>query len=94
MIVSDVVATACVVDTALLTVRLNVFEDVAPFASVATTVKVVAPCVAVGVPLISPVVAEKFMPAGSVPTTVLSEFRSANDTGVVPPLAVTGVNAV
>ena len=94
MIVSDVLGTACVVDTALLTVRLNVFDENAPFASVATTVKVVAACVAVAVPLISPVVVEKLMPAGSVPAAVLSEFRNANAKGDVPPEAVTGVNAV
>ena len=94
MTVSDVLATACVVDTALLTVRLNVFDDAAPFASVATTVKVVAACVAVGVPLISPVLVEKLIPVGSVPAAELSEFRSAKARGDVPPLAVTGVNAV
>jgi hypothetical protein len=87
-------ATACVVDSALFTVRLNVCDDVAPFASVTRTVNVVAACVAVGVPLISPVVVEKLIPAGSVPAALLSAFPRANVYAVVPPLAVTGVNGV
>jgi hypothetical protein len=59
-------------------VRLNVCDDVAPFASVTSTVNVFAASVAVAVPLISPVVVEKLIPAGSASAAVLPAFRSAN----------------
>jgi hypothetical protein len=56
--------TVCVAVTALLIVRMKVFEAVAPFASVTVTVKVVAGSVTVGVPLIAPVVIDRLKPAG------------------------------
>lgn len=82
--------TACVVERgglAAFTVSWNVFDDVAPTASVTVTVNVVAANVAVGMPLTWPVVALKLTPAGSVPPLI------ANVYGTVPPLAVTGENA-
>ncbi len=85
--VPAVVATAWVVESATLTVSVNVFDEVALAASVTVTVNVVAASVAVGVPLTCPLPVLKLMPAGSVPPV------SANAYGVVPPLAVTGVNA-
>jgi hypothetical protein len=83
-----VLGTACVVVSAALIVRLNVFDAVAPTASVIVIVRTVAPCTAVGVPLIAPVVVFSVRPAGSAPPAVI-----ANAYGVVPPEAVTGVNA-
>src|SRR5262245_48721697 len=79
-------ATACVVVSAVLTVSENVLADVAFVASVTVTVKVVAASVAVGVPLTCPVVVLKAMPAGSAPPDKAKLY------GVVPPVAVTGVN--
>jgi hypothetical protein len=85
--VSTLLATACVTTRAPFTVRLNVLLDVAVAASVTVTVNVVVVSVAVGVPLIWPVVVLKFIPAGS-------DGLTPKVYGVVPPLAVTGVNGV
>jgi hypothetical protein len=71
----------------MITVRLNVFADVAAAASVTVTVNVVVASAIVGVPLTRPVAVLKLIPFGSVPPV------SANVYGRVPPLAVTGVNA-
>lgn len=65
---------------------VNVFDDVAMTASVTVTVNVFAANAVEGVPLIWPVRPLKLMPDGSVP---LNE----KEYGVVPPLAVTGMNA-
>ena len=60
-----------------------VTDPVQELASVAVTVKVVpAPVLAVGVPLITPVLVEKDRPAGSVPLVI------AKVTGDAPPLCV------
>lgn len=72
--------------SALLTVSENVCADVALAASVTVTVNVVVASVATGVPLTAPVDVLKLMPVGNVPPD------KANPYGVVPPLAVTGVN--
>jgi hypothetical protein len=71
-----------------LTVRSNVWDDIAPAASVTVTVNVVVTSVVVGVPEISPVAVLKFSPVGSVPPLKVKVY------GVVPPLAVTGVKGV
>jgi hypothetical protein len=81
-------ATAWVTVSAPLTVRLNVLLEVAEAPSVTVTVNVVWASVAVGVPLICPVVVLKLIPAGGVPPLRAKVY------GVVPPLAVTGVNGV
>jgi hypothetical protein len=81
-----VLGTACVVVSALFTVSVNVFADVAAAASVTVTVKTVAASGTVGVPLTAPVLVLKLSPVGSVPPL------NANVYGSVPPLAVTGVN--
>ena len=52
-----------------MTVRLKVLVAVAPFWSVTVTVNVVAPSMAVGVPVIAPVAVLKLKPAGSVGET-------------------------
>ncbi len=78
-------AMACTVPRAELTVRVNVFDEVAPAASVTVTVNAVAGSVAIGVPLTSPLAVLKPIPAGSPPV-------SAKAYGAVPALAVTGVN--
>jgi hypothetical protein len=65
--VSTVVGTAWVVVSAEFTVSWNVALPVADAPSVTVTVNVVVPSVAVGVPLICPVVVLKLIPAGSVP---------------------------
>jgi hypothetical protein len=70
-----------------VTVRLNVFADVAPAASVTVTVNVVVASVVVGVPLTRPVLVLKLMLLGSVPPVSVKAY------GSVPPLAVTGVKA-
>ena len=67
--VRTVVATACVAVTELLTVRLKVLLAVAPLASVTVTVKLEAAWVAVGVPVIAPVVVLKLSPAGRLGET-------------------------
>ena len=85
--VSTVVGTACVVVNAGFTVRLKVAFPVAEAASVTVTVNVVVLSVAVGVPLICPVVVLRLIPAGSVGLT-------PKVYGAVPPLAVTGVKGV
>lgn len=66
---------------------VNVFDDVAMTASVTVTVNVFAANAVEGVPLIWPVRPLKLMPDGSVPPLSEKEY------GVVPPLAVTGMNA-
>ena len=84
-----VLATACVVVNAGFTVRLKVLNDVCAVGvvwSVTVTVKVVAASVVDGVPLIRPLLVEKFKPVGSVPP------GSANVSVPAPPDAVTGVN--
>jgi hypothetical protein len=86
--VSALLATACVTTRAPLTVRLKVAFPVAVAASVTVTVNTVVAKVAVGVPLIWPVVVLKFIPAGKVPPLKAKAY------GVVPPLAVTGVKGV
>jgi hypothetical protein len=85
---STVVGTACVVVSAEFTVSWKLALPVAEAASVTVTVNVVVASVAVGVPLICPLVVLKLIPAGSVPPL------NAKVYGVVPPLAVTGVNGV
>jgi hypothetical protein len=65
--VSDLLAMACVTTKAPLTVSWKVALPVAEAASVTVTVNVVVPSVAVGVPLICPLVVLKLIPAGSVP---------------------------
>jgi hypothetical protein len=85
-VVPVVLGTACVAISALFTVSVNVFADVAAAASVTVTVKTVAASVVVGVPLTAPVLVLKPIPVGSVPPL------NANVYGSVPPLAVTGVN--
>jgi hypothetical protein len=79
-------ATACVVESAALTVSVNVFAEVAPATSVTVTVNVVAASIVAGVPLTMPVVVLTLIPVGNVPP------ESAKAYGVVPPLAVVGVN--
>jgi hypothetical protein len=81
-----VLGTAWVIVSAPFTVRVNVWDDVAPTLSVAVTVKSVATSVVVGVPLTAPVLVLTLIPVGSVPPL------SANVYGSVPPAAVTGVN--
>ena len=61
-------------------VMLSCAFAVSPFASVTTTVKVLAP-VAVGVPLIAPELAVKLSPAGNAPEEMDQVY------GVVPPVA-------
>jgi hypothetical protein len=85
--VSVVLGTACVVASAVLTVRSKVLDETADAASVTVTVNVVAASVAVGVPEIVPVAAAKLIPLGSVPPL------STNAYGRDPPAAVTGVKA-
>jgi hypothetical protein len=82
-----VLGTAWFATSAALIVRLNVFAAVAPAASVIVIVRTVAPCATVGVPVIAPVPAFSVRPAGSAPPAVI-----ANVYGLVPPVAVTGVN--
>ena len=68
--VKVVLATACVVVNAGFTVRLNVLNEVCAVGvvwSVTVTVKVVAASAVEGVPVIWPVVVEKFKPVGSAP---------------------------
>jgi hypothetical protein len=79
-------ATACVVDTAGLIVIENVLDDVEAAASVAVTVSVVGPPVAVAVPLTAPVPVLKLRPDGSEPPL------NAYVYGAVPPPATTGTN--
>jgi hypothetical protein len=67
---------------------LNVFDDVAPAASVAVTVKSVLAIGPVGVPLTRPVFTLKVSPIPVSAAGVLT----ANVVGAVPPAAVTGVN--
>ena len=68
--VNVVEATAVVAVTALFTVRTNVLLAVAPFTSFTVTVNVVAVSVAVEVPVMAPVEALKFNPAGRVPVVI------------------------
>ena len=68
--VNEVEATAVVAVTALFTVRTNVLLAVASFASFTVTVNVVAVSVAVEVPVMAPVEALKFNPAGRVPVVI------------------------
>ena len=68
--VKVVLGTACVVVNAGFTVRSKVFDDVAGVGvvwSATVTVKVVVVRAVDGVPLIWPVVVEKFSPVGKVP---------------------------
>ena len=68
--VKVVLGTACVVVSAGFTVRLKVFDEVCAVGvvwSVTVTVKVVVVRAVDGVPLICPVVVEKFNPVGRVP---------------------------
>jgi hypothetical protein len=81
-------AIACVVVSAELTVRLNVFDDAEPTASVAVTVNVVVARVPVGVPETAPV---PVLNARPIPVSVAAG-EMANVTGEVPPVAVTGTN--
>jgi hypothetical protein len=85
--VSAVVGTACAVVRAEFTVRLKVALPVADAASVTVTVNTVVTSVAVGVPLICPVVVLRLIPAGN-------DGLTPKVYGVVPPLAVTGVKGV
>ena len=70
-VVRVVLGTACVVVSGVtLTVRLNVLNEVCAVGvvwSVTVTVKVVVAGADVGVPLIRPVVVEKFKPVERVP---------------------------
>jgi hypothetical protein len=84
--VPTVAETAWLATSVGFTVSENVLAEFAPASSVTVTVKTVVASVAVGVPLIAPVAGVKLNPAGSVPPV------NANEYGVVPPLAVTGVN--
>ena len=68
--VSDFEATACVAATAALTVSEKLAVAVALLVSVTVTVQPVAALVAVGVPLIAPVVASKLNPVGSAGETL------------------------
>jgi hypothetical protein len=68
--VKVVLGTDCVVVSAGFTIRLKVLDEVCAVGvvwSVAVTVKVVVARAVDGVPLIWPVLVEKFKPVGSVP---------------------------
>ena len=90
--VKVVLGTACVVVSGVtFTVRPKVLDEVCAVGvvwSVTVTVKVVVARADVGVPLIWPVVVEKFSPVGKVPPD------SAKLNVPVPPEAVTGINGV
>jgi hypothetical protein len=79
--------TATLVVSGPFTVRLKGWLDVAAAASVTVTVYVACAAWAVGVPLIAPVVGLRLIPVGNAGLTLQLY-------GVVPPVAVTGVNAV
>jgi hypothetical protein len=86
-----VLGTACVVVSAGTTVRPKVLNEVCAVGvvwSVTVTVKVVVVRAVDGVPLICPVVVEKFSPVGRVPPD------RAKLNVPVPPDAVTGVKGV
>ena len=70
-----------------MTAKAKVLASESPFASVAVTVYVVLAAVPVAVPLITPVEVFSESPAGKLGET---EYV----TGDVPPLKLTGVNAV
>jgi hypothetical protein len=75
----------CVATTVLFTDRLKLAVAVAPLMSVTVTVNVVDALIAVGVPIIAPLVEERVSPAGSAGEMLYVRAP-------VPPTPVTGVN--